>query len=81
MSVEESISEIQQGLKGIDKMIPPKEELQKYHYNNFNYTLHNPIVTIQYPEWSWTIFDSLAAIALVIGLLVIGAIMHTIVAG
>lgn len=81
MSVEESISEIQKGLKGLDNLIPPKEELPKYHYNHFNYTLPNPTITILYPEWSWTIFDSLAAIALVIGLLVIGSIMHTIVAG
>ena len=72
MSVEESIKEIQKGLTGLDKMIPPKEDVPKYHYNHFNYTLPQPVIKFEWPMDDLSYGDIVASIGLVCGFICLG---------
>jgi hypothetical protein len=73
MSVEESIKEIQKGLTGLDNLIPPKkDELPKYHYNHFSYTLPNPTITIESKDIPFTHLDAFFAGSMIAGLICFG---------
>jgi hypothetical protein len=72
VSVEDSIKEIQKGLTGLDKMIPPKEEVPKYHYNHFNYTLPQPVIKFEWPGGEINYGDIIASIGLVLGFIALG---------
>lgn len=75
MSVEDSIKEIQKGLSGLDSMIPPKEDIPKYHYNHFNYTLPQPVIRFEWPGGDLNYGDIIAGIALVIGFICFGMVI------
>ena len=72
MSVEDSIKEIQKGLTGLDKMIPPKEEKFSAPYNHFNFTLPNPVIQIESKDIPFTHLDAFFAGSMIAGLIAFG---------